>query len=70
LESLEVADASYKIHLQLRQDMVYFSDGEEDVDSDDDLQKLPPPKKSKMNYDTTRWFQNEWVAKLVWMEPI
>jgi len=40
------------------------------METDDDFQEVPPPKKPKVNYDYTRRFQNEWVAKLVWTKFI
>jgi len=50
--------------------MIQISDGEEDPDSDSDVQEIPPPKKPKTNYDATRRFQNEWAVKLMWAKPI
>jgi len=64
------SQATLQIHRQLRDDMVQISDGEEEVESDDDIEEIPPPKKTKTNYDVSRRFQNEWAAKLVWAEPI
>jgi len=60
-----------EIHHELRQDLVHISDGKEEIKSDDNLQVIAPPcKKTEVNYDQTKWFQNEWAAKLVWAESI
>jgi len=51
---------------------VQFSNGEEDLDFDDDFQKILPPSKTEINYMTKlAWsFQIEWAAKLVRVEII
>jgi len=50
--------------------MVQISNGEEDLESKDDFQKIPPSKKLKPNYDKTRRFLNKSDAKLVCTKPI
>lgn len=52
-------------------DLIHISNGDEDVEMDDDFQKVPPPpKRAKRNYESTRKFQGEWASKLVRVEAI
>jgi hypothetical protein len=41
-----------------------------DSDEEEYVNLLPPPKKTKKNYDLTRRFQMEWSAKAPWSEMI
>jgi len=45
--------------------MVQVPNEEKDLEFDDNLQEIPPPKNLRLNYDRMRRFQNEWSAKFV-----